>query len=484
MYIREGIGLLLLLVGLLRASVLVTHDPVVGYAPQSDMSRVAACSNLLPDTGPKAAPAPVPTPPAGAAPAPGAQPAAPAPAPAQPAAPNVEVHGPFAFYRLGDTAKADCYPSTEVVLDSVVLSLTRPAQTEGHGIRVHWMGYAKLLLLALTAFILAWALHHEQGASLAHGILMLVVLTDPVVTLWFNTFATEFFVIWGLYAVIGAASALAIAERGAIGLWVLLIVGTIALAFSREQYAFLPPVLVGIAAPWLWYRSAPMTATVFFVAVVSAAVSFAALQRSPPPLQAGAQSIASVFALPRAVPIDPIAFAEQAARSMPSLQPLTIDAGALEAPEKTPAADLPWWAWSPLAAISAREPMPVARAVSLGALLIGPLALLVALLWARPASQNIGSPMLFGMLLGGAALYGFVTAAFAGTPSARNFLPTAIAIWALNVAILVSLPFLAIRWAMAGKTGWKEMALGLSAALLFLGAYVVALDFIAKRVQG
>jgi len=463
MYIREGIGLFLLLIGLLRATVLVTHDPVVGYAPQADMARVAACSNLLPDTGPKAAPA---------APA--------APAPAQ----NVEVNGPFAFYRLGDPAKADCYPSTEVALDAAVLMLTRGAQTEGHGIRVHWMGYAKLLLLAIAAMIIAWSLHHEQGASLAHGILFLVVLSDPSFTLWFNTFGTEFFVVWGLYAVIGAACALSVAERGAIALWALLLVGAIALAFSREQYAFLPPVLVALAAPWLWYRSAPMTTVVFFAAVVSAAFSFAALQRSPPPLQSGAQSIASVFALPRAIPVDPIAFAEQAAKSMSSLQPVTIEAGALEAPKKTPAADLPWWAWSPLVAITSFEPAALSRAVSLGTLLVGPLALLVALLWARPASQNIGSPLLFGMLLGGAALYGFVTAAFGPAPTARNFLPTAIAVWALDVAMLVALPFLAIRWSMAGKHGWKEMALGLSAAALFLGAYVVALDFIAKRAAG
>ena len=448
MYIREGLGLLLLLIGLLRASILVTHDPVVGYAPQADMQRVAACSGLVPDSG---------------------------------QAPNVERVGPYAFYRLGETAKADCYPSTEAAFDSTVLLLTRPAQSEGQGIRIHWMGYAKLLLLAITAFIFAWALHHEWGASLAHGIIMLVILSDPVFTLWFNTFGTEFFVVWGVYAVIGAACSLAIAERGAIGLWVVLVLGTIALAFSREQYAFLPPVLVAIAAPWLWYRSAPMTTVVFFVAVVSAAVSFSALQRSPPPLQAGAPSSASVFALPRAVPVDPLAIAEEVAKSMPSLQPVTIDAGALEAPKKTPVAELPWWAWSPLAAITAFEPMALSRAIGLGSLLIGPLAFLVAILWARPASQNIGSPLLFGMMLGGAALYGFVTAAFSGAPSARNFLPTAIAIWTLDVAMLVSLPFLAIRWSMAGKHGWKEMALGLSAALLFLGAFVVALDFVAKR---
>ena len=452
MYIREGIGLLLLLIGLLRASVLVTHDPVVGYAPQADMQRVAACSGLLPDTGPSA--------------------------------PNVERHGAFAFYRLGETAKADCYPSAEVALDSAVVMLTRGAQTEGHGIRVHWMGYAKLLLLAVTAIVFAWALHHEWGASLAHGIIILVILSDPVFTLWFNTFGTEFFVVWGLYAVIGAACSLAIAERGVIGLWTVLVIGTIALAFSREQYAFLPPVLVAIAAPWLWYRSAPMTTVVFFVAVVSAATSFAVLQRSPPPLQAGTQSAASVFALPRSVPVDPIAFAEQAAKSMPSLQPVTIDADALEAPTKTTASELPWWAWSPIAAITAFEPMALSRAIGLGTLLIAPLALLVALLWARPASQNIGSPLLFGMLLGGAALYGFVTAAFSGAPSARNFLPTAIAIWTLDVAMLVSLPFLAIRWSMAGKHGWKEMALGLSAGVLFLGAFVVALDFVARRGAG
>ncbi len=448
MYIREGIGLFLLLVGLLRASVLVTHDPVVGYAHQPDMQHIAACSNLVPDTGPR---------PAG------------------------EAAGPFAFFRTGDVVRADCYPSTEVALDGTVLAATRALQSEGRGIRIQWMGYAKLLLLAITAFFLAWALHEHPAASLAHGILFLAVLSDPVATLWLNTFASEFFVLWGIYTMVGALCALAIGERAGIVLWSMLVLASAALAFSREQFIFLPVLLIALGAAWTWYRSAPMTMVSFLVAVVVGMLSLLMLQRTPPPLSAAGEAPAA-FALPRAIPLSPVAFGEQAAKGMASLQAIALDAGTLEGAKKTTVGELPWWAFSPLNAAASRESRELHRAIALATLLLAPLALLVAFAWARPASQNIGTPLLFGLLVGGTALYGFVTATFgAGTPTSRSFIPAALALWTLDLSVLIAAPFLVRRWAVMPKQSWKEMAIGLAGAVLYLGAFVLALDWMATR---
>ena len=45
---REWIGLVLVLLGLLRAGCLVAHDPAVGYGSHADMARTSACIGLFP----------------------------------------------------------------------------------------------------------------------------------------------------------------------------------------------------------------------------------------------------------------------------------------------------------------------------------------------------------------------------------------------------------------------------------------------------
>ncbi len=82
--------------------------------------------------------------------------------------------------------------------------------------KLQWVGFAKLGVLALTALVIAWALHRHPPAALLHGVLVFALLCDPMVTLWFNTLYTEFVAIWSLYAIIASITALAITERGAI----------------------------------------------------------------------------------------------------------------------------------------------------------------------------------------------------------------------------------------------------------------------------
>ena len=118
MYVREGIGILLLLLGLLRASLLVMHEPVVGYAPQADMLRVAACHGLYPGAAGQARAGP---------------------------------EAPVAFYRRDAAAKEGCYADSDTILVAAVLATARTLRIDDQGIALKWIGLAKLGLLFATA---------------------------------------------------------------------------------------------------------------------------------------------------------------------------------------------------------------------------------------------------------------------------------------------------------------------------------------------
>jgi hypothetical protein len=425
---------MLLLLGLLRASLLVVHEPVVGYAGGPDMQRIAACQGLYPGATAQSRASP---------------------------------DAPVAFYHRDAANREGCYASSEVVLDAAVLATARTFRADAQGIRLQWVGFAKLGLLFVTAFLFAWALHEHPGASIAHGAIVLLVLSDPVVTLWFNTLYPEFFVIWGLYAAIGAACSLAIAERGAVVMWGLLAVASVALAFASGQFALLGPALVAASWPWLWYRSAALTVTVFVIATVACVVSFTLVQRPE-----------SAQLVNRATTHEPEALARSVAKALPAVQPISIgSAGTLEGPAKVSLRDLPWWAFSPLDAIASRLPFIVLAPLALAALLLGPLALLLAIAWARPASANVGTPFLFAMLLGGTVLYAFVTTVFGLrlNEATRHFLPGALAMYTALVAVLVGAPFVFGRWRGTLKQGAMEIIVGGAIVAIIVLAGVMAL---------
>ena len=144
---REWVGFLLVVLGLLRAGLLVAHDPVMGYGNQYDMVRTSACVGLYPD---------VKDPEAGT-----------------PAA-------PIARYKTGGPRSGVCYLGTEVGVAAAVMLVTRLAKVGEGVIRINWIGYAKLAALAFFALLIAYALHDHPPAALAHGLVFLLVISDPV----------------------------------------------------------------------------------------------------------------------------------------------------------------------------------------------------------------------------------------------------------------------------------------------------------------
>lgn len=475
---REWIGLVLVILGLARAAFLVAHDPVMGYANQYDMIRTSACLGLFP---------------------PSKEPNAGTPA------------APIAVYKTGGQRSGLCYFSTEVAVAAAVMGAARLAGNESGLIRLQWIGYVKLGILALTALLIAWALHRFPAAALLHGVLFFLVVADPVATLWFNSLYTEFAAIWGLYAVIGAACALALSERNNVTMWTLLVTAVVGLAFSREQYALLVPALVLAAAPWLWRRSSEMTVATCLLALAVCLVSFSvaprpgmvthvnrantylgvvlpassqpqrALQRLDLParceamvgatwyLQRGEnvqQTCPEVFLLSsmaflRFAREEPEALARAVARVLPAMQGVSTPyLGTLEGAQHAKVSDLPGWAVSPLDAAMSRLTVGAFVALVLLASLAAPFALLAALAWARPGRGQPRVALLLGLLLSGTVTYGVITTVFGDgmSEAARHFLPSALAMTSLAIAAIAGLPLLLARWWRAPKAHGFEIA--------------------------
>ncbi len=421
MLLRQWAGLALVVLGLLRAAILVAHDPLAGYAESPDMLRTAACLGL------------------------------------SPASPTPDPAGPVARYTAGKPVKEKCDPGSEVVIGAAVIAAAQVAGVDTSGIRLQWIGWAKLAILAATALAFAWYFHHHPAASIAHGLVVLLVMADPAVTLWFNTLAAEFSLLWGLYAMIVAACAVVISERNSLLAWLVLLDALAALAFARQELALLAPLLALGALPWLWPRSQHLAVVAFGVALVTGLVSYDLVPR-PAEARVGAANARIGVKEARA-------FADSAARLLPATQSLAPRLGALEGTKRVEAADLPWWGRSTLAAVAARIPSRTFAMLSLAIYCLVPLVALVAIAVAQPSRTDHGAALLAAILLGGTAMYALAVTVVHGDAAgaARHYLPGALATLTALLGLVVALPSLLWRWWQAPKKGALEMVMALGA---------------------
>ena len=496
---REWIGLALVVLGIARAALLVAHDPLVGYGSQQDMIRSSACLGLFPDL-----PEPV----------------------------RLQAHpeAPLAAYKVQDVHRELCYASSEILIDAATVSLVRATGAGKDTFRLQWIGLAKLALFALTALVLAWAFHPHPAAALFHGVIVFALLSDPVVTLWFNTLDTEFTVTWSVYAAISAIAALAITERRAIPLTAILVASLATLAFSREQFALLAPTIALVSWPWLWQRSPHLTVAAFGVALVASMIAYELVPRPAEvkmvnradaylgvviPAASDTKRAMATLGLPehcepvvgaswyrargetlkdacpevfklssvdflRLGSAQPDALGRAVARVLPATQELSPPyLGVLEGGSGTQVNELPWWLVSPLHAIVWRLPLAAYVILVLVVVVAAPLALLGALGWARPSRTQHGTELLVAMLLAGVAIYSLVTTTFGDglNESARHFLPGSLAVYAAWIGLLFALPSLALRWIAAPRDCILEMVAAVFAVVAIGMACKVSLGW-------
>lgn len=211
----------LLVLGVVRASLLVFHDPVIGYANQFDMKRISSCLGVWPvtDENPKAR---------------------------SPA-------GPLSTYEWGETDEAFCQPGTEVLLAGLGMGLASVFSADHMDIR--WVGGTKLVLLVLIALSLHLAMRRSPYCAFAHAMVFAWVICDPMNTLYANSFYSETGAFLGAYLAVGTAAAIVLQGQFRTRLGLMWILGLALLGGSRVQHLMLPLMLFLVLA--VTWRKAP-----------------------------------------------------------------------------------------------------------------------------------------------------------------------------------------------------------------------------------
>ena len=235
------IAFTLLALGLLRATLIVVHEPVLGYGDQSDMHRTADCVGIEPIAAPRK---------------PG------------------EMARPHTLYHTAGFKSAGCYASSGALMAAPVVlayGIASIASDEPEIlIPLRAFGVFALALFAFVALNVALSLRPNPVASVVHAALFFLLVSDPVSTLWLNTLYPEPAALLGAYGAV-AFTAVVVLEGGRVrSHWWLIGASLAVLGFAREQFCYLPLALVAVAAPALLTRSRRKTWTLVAVAAIIA----------------------------------------------------------------------------------------------------------------------------------------------------------------------------------------------------------------------
>lgn len=235
------IGALLAVLGLARMAAVVLHEPMLAFANQYDMVRTGACVGLYPDL-------------------------------ADGRLDRATPEAPRERYRIAEPVPSACYPGTEALFAAAVVTIQRMRAPGAETFRaLRHVGLLKLAAAAVAVIILAVAFWPFPAAALLHGLSVLLVMGDPVVSLWLQTLYAEFPIILGIYLLVGALVAALL--RDELSVWHALVAcaGIVLTAYAKEQFFLLPAMLLAVAAPWLAARSRAAMVVLALVALSSIA---------------------------------------------------------------------------------------------------------------------------------------------------------------------------------------------------------------------
>lgn len=186
---------------------------------------------------------------------------------------------PHRGYRKAQVKWAGCYPSSAVVLVAPVVMAYGIASMAGGDspivIPMRAFGLFHLLLLALLALAVAFALRQHPVASVVHATLFFLLIADPVATLWLNTLYTEPAALLGAYGAVAMSAVIVLEGAARRWHWWLLAAALVSLGFAREQFGYLPLALAALAAPALMPRSRRGTWALLAVALAVAVAQVA-----------------------------------------------------------------------------------------------------------------------------------------------------------------------------------------------------------------
>ncbi len=202
-----------------RIFYIVLHDPMLGYGNQFDMGRTAACLDLWPNL---------------------------------PGGPRDVAYfeAPIEKHQRIAIASQRCYPSAEAVLDWVAIHVDglRRYFFADALVDMRSIGLLKALLLTVAACVAHNALRSDSRIALLHAATFMLVMADPVLTLYLNTLYGEFVAALGAYAAITGIVAVTLNRRWTMSTLVLFVSGVGCLAFSRLQHVLLPLFFIAMLA--------------------------------------------------------------------------------------------------------------------------------------------------------------------------------------------------------------------------------------------
>lgn len=243
------IAFTVLALGLMRAALLVVHEPVLGYGDRADMHLTADCFGLDAIADPRRA--------------------------GESSRPNAEYH-------TAGIKWSGCYPSSSVIFGAPVVLAYGIASIVSMEpeilIPLKAFGLFNLLLFALLSLAIALWLRRFPIASVVHAALFFLLIADPVSTLWLNTLYSEPAALLGAYGAAGMTSVIVLEGGTRRRLWWLLAASLATLGLAREQFGLLPLLLAALAWPALKLRSRPRARMML---IVGAAVAIAQVAMIP-----------------------------------------------------------------------------------------------------------------------------------------------------------------------------------------------------------
>lgn len=231
-----------------RIASLVMHEPLLAYANNYDMIRVQACHQVWPaDDGVSIT--------------------------------QGTPEAPLRHYTFNKHVDTPCVASSALLFSGIatgVATLTnRVTGEDGFDMRLAGITAAIFLCGTLLLVSMYFFTRRNGTALLVNGLVALLALSDPGVTLYLNTFYPEFAAAYFLYLSLAGAAMLVAAQWRTI--WCLpVLAGLIGLAFSKPQHLPLALLLAGLLALYAASRRQWLPAALLLLAALL-----------PPALQAG-----------------------------------------------------------------------------------------------------------------------------------------------------------------------------------------------------
>lgn len=275
--------------GLLRALLLWSHEPLYAYANTYDQTRYSACFDIYPDRPPAIPPD------------------------------QNSPEAPYASFRFVDAREPMCYWSSELVFTALTAATWHLTELAGagpvHSVRV--IGALKLvaMLMLSGALSIAWLRRRQHAGAIVNAALLPLVFSDPGNTLYLNTFYAEWTSLLTAYALF-ALTLLWHGEHANRMRFLVLAATALLLASSKMQHLVLPLALATallIVSRWRDGRASWQAIALMCGALVGGGLQFAQMQREGPMMDSIRQYNRAHVIFTALLPVadDPRAFLEE-----------------------------------------------------------------------------------------------------------------------------------------------------------------------------